>query len=271
MNFIKRYFTRRTLRKHAIPFTIWRQVISQIPLIEARTNKEKARLRLLSTLFLHEKSFTGAHGLEITLEMGITIAAQACLEILYLGLNSFNGWIEIIVYPSTFIVKRNVVDSNGLVHQETNGLSGESWGKGPVILSWGDIQKDSFSLHPGHNIIIHEFAHKLDMLSGRADGQPPLTNDMSLKEWSEALGHAYTVLVSELEHHKHTYINSYAATNPAEFFAVSCEYFFTSPHTLEKHCPIVYQQLKSFFRQDPERIIVKHHDSQKNNLTHINK
>lgn len=270
MNFIKRYFTRRTLHRNAIPFGIWYRVTSQIPLITVRTNKEKARLRLLTILFIHKKSFTGAHKLEITLDMAITIAAQACLEILYLGLNAFDGWNEIIIYPTAFVVKRDVVDDIGLVHHEVNGLSGESWGRGPIILSWEDVKTDSYSLHLGHNIIIHEFAHKLDMLSGRADGQPPLTNDMSLKEWSEALGHAYTTLISQRDHHKHTYINSYAATNPAEFFAVLCEYFFTSPYTLKKHCPIVYQQLKSYFRQDPERIIVKHLDSKKN-LIHLNK
>ncbi|MDQ7073224.1 MAG: zinc-dependent peptidase, partial [Gammaproteobacteria bacterium] len=194
MNYIQRWLTRRTLRKHAIPYTLWHQVTSQLPLVTGRTNKEKARLRLLTTLFIAKKSFTGAHDLEVTLEMAITIASQACLEILYLGLNAFNGWIEIIIYPTAFIVQRDVVDENGIVHQQRNGLSGESWGRGPVILSWQDVQQDSYQLHQGHNIIIHEFAHKLDMLSGRADGQPPLTRDMSLNEWSQVLHNAYTTL-----------------------------------------------------------------------------
>ncbi len=251
LNFLKLYLTKRILRKHAIPFNVWHKVTSQIPLVAARTNKEKARLRMLSTLFIHQKSFTGVDGLEITQDMMITITAQACLEVLYLGLNAFSGWIEIVVYPSAFVVTRDVVDENGLVHKEESGLSGESWGRGPVILSWQDIQKDSYSLHPGHNIVIHEFAHKLDMLSGRADGQPPLTRDMSLKQWSDTLEAAYETLVSAIDHHKHIYINSYAATNPAEFFAVSCEYFFTAPHILERHNPAVYQQLKSYFKQDP--------------------
>jgi len=250
MNLIKRYLTIRILRRHALPYNTWHRVTSKIPLVATRTNKEKARLRLLSTLFLHQKSFTGAHGFEVTLDMGITIAAQACLEILYLGLNAFDGWIEIIIYPSAFLVKRNITDDNGIVHAQTNGLSGESWGRGPVILSWQDVEHDSYNLHQGHNIVIHEFAHKLDMLSGRADGQPPLTNDMSLQEWSNTLGEAHAKLISQIEHHQHSYINSYAATNPAEFFAVSCEYFFTAPHILEKHSPAVYLQLKSYFRQD---------------------
>ncbi len=254
MNFIQRYLTRRTLRKQAIPYKTWQRVTSQLPLVTVRTNKEKARLRLLTTLFIAKKSFTGAHDLEVTLEMAITIASQACLEILYLGLNAFNGWVEIIIYPAAFVVERTIVDENGIVHQQSYGLSGESWGRGPVILSWQDIQQDSYQLHQGHNIIIHEFAHKLDMLSGRADGQPPLTRDMSLTEWSQVLHNAYTTLVNQIDHHKHTYINTYAATNPAEFFAVSCEYFFTAPHILEQHCPNVYQQLKLYFRQDPKQL-----------------
>jgi len=249
MNLLTLYFTKRSLRKHAIPYHVWHRVTSQIPLVAARTNKEKVRLRLLSTLFIQQKSFTGVDGLEITRDMMITIAAQACIEILYLGLNAFSGWIEIVIYPAAFMVKRDVVDENGLVHQQASRLSGESWGSGPVILSWQDVQQDSYSLHPGHNIIIHEFAHKLDMLSGRADGQPPLTSDMSVTEWSDALGNAYTTLVSEIDHHEHSYINKYAATNPAEFFAVSCEYFFTAPHILQQHCPDVYQQLQSYFSQ----------------------
>ncbi|HDY84103.1 hypothetical protein LCGC14_0808840 [marine sediment metagenome] len=250
MNFIKRYLTKRVLRKHPIPFSTWHRITAKIPLIATRTNKEKARLRLLSTLFLHQKSFTGVHDLEVTFDMGVTIAAQACLEILYLGLNAFDGWIEIIIYPSAFVVSRDVTDENGIVHAQSNGLSGESWGRGPVILSWHDVEHDSYQLHPGHNVVIHEFAHKLDMLSGRANGQPPLTRDMSLQDWSDALGEAHAKLISQIEHHQHSYINNYAATNPAEFFAVSCEYFFTAPQLLEKQCPEVYQQLKSYFKQD---------------------
>lgn len=251
MNFIKRYLTKRVIRRHALPFHTWHRITAKIPLIANRTNKEKARLRLLSTLFLYQKSFTGANGLEVTLDMAITIAAQACLEIINLGLNAFDGWIEIIIYPSAFIVDRDMTDESGLVHPQINGLSGESWDRGPVILSWQDVAQDSYHLHQGHNIVIHEFAHKLDMLSGRADGQPPLTNDMSLKEWSDTLGNAHATLIDQIEHYQHSYINSYAATNPAEFFAVSCEYFFTAPEILNMHSPAVYLQLKSYFKQDP--------------------
>jgi Mlc titration factor MtfA (ptsG expression regulator) len=133
--------------------------------------------------------------------MGITIASQACLEILYLGLNACDGWIEIILYTSAFIVNRDITDENGVVHGQANGLSGESCGRGPVILSWQDVEQDSYTLHRGHNVIIHDFAHKLDMLSGRTDGQPPLTRDISLHEWSENLREGHAKLASQIEHH----------------------------------------------------------------------
>ncbi|MCX4186268.1 zinc-dependent peptidase [Methylophaga sp. OBS4] len=254
MNRLQRYLTQRTLRRHAIPFHSWHQVTKQLPLIQARTVRERARLRLLTTLFLHKKSFSGTHGLNITLEMKITIAAQACIEILYLGLDSFDGWVEVIVYPGPFLVRRNVTDASGVVHAEAHGLSGESWSQGPLILSWQDVQRDSYQLHPGHHVVLHEFAHKLDMQSGRANGMPPLHPDMPLSQWTDALSLAWTALHNRIAQQQTAYIDIYAATDPAEFFAVICEYFFTAPAVLQQYCPDVYRQLTAYFRQAPPHI-----------------
>ena len=251
MNIIQRYFVRRTLRKHGIAFTQWHHTTSQLPLVRALSSRQKARLRLLTTLLIKKKAFIGAHDFVISEEMRICIAAQACVPILNIGLNAYNGWLEIIVYPDAFIVSREVMDEYGLVHRERRGLSGESWSRGPVILSWRDVQHDSYTLRPGHNIVIHEFAHKLDMGSGRANGQPPLPPNMPASEWNRALSDAYNTLNQRIEHQQHTYINAYAATNAAEFFAVCCEYFFTAPQILEKHCPQVFQQLQAYFKQTP--------------------
>jgi Mlc titration factor MtfA (ptsG expression regulator) len=205
-----------------------------------------AKVRVLSTLFIHRKTFFGAHNLEVTLEMKIIIAAQACLEILELGIDSFEGWSEIIVYPAAFKVEKEVQDDYGLVSMENNVLSGEAWGQGPVILSWEDVERDSFTLREGHNVVIHEFAHKLDMLNGRANGMPPLHPNMEISEWTKSLSSAYAHLMKRLEHH-HQEINPYAATNPAEFFAVMSEYYFTAPKTLIKHYPKVYRELKAYY------------------------
>jgi hypothetical protein len=207
---------------------------------------EKVRLRVLSTLLIHQKSFFGANELKITLEMKIVIAAQACLEILELGLDSFNGWQEIIVYPTAFKVERETQDEMGLVSTEKNVLSGEAWGQGPVILSWDDVERDSYALREGHNVVIHEFAHKLDMLNGRANGMPPLHPRMRISEWTESLSGAYAHLIERLKHH-HNEINPYAATNPAEFFAVMSEYYFTAPQILIKHYPKVYHELRAYY------------------------
>lgn len=245
-----RWHILRVLREHSIADETWHGISQRLPLLQTLAATERARLRELATLFLHQKDFTGVQGLVIDDEIRITIAAQACLEILELGLDAFAGWVEIVVYPGAFRVTQETLDDAGVVHQQDNSLSGESWSRGPVILSWEDVQQDSFSLRPGHNVVLHEFAHKLDMLNQRANGMPPLHPNMPIKAWTDALSQAYENLHWHLEHHQPA-INAYAATNPAEFFAVICEYFFTAPNILWQHCPDVYQQLKAWFKQDP--------------------
>lgn len=249
MTWFARFRTYRILKKHALPDKLWHETTQQLPLLDWLTASQMARLRVLSTLFIHRKSFFGAQDMEITLEMKIIIAAQACLEILELGIDSFDGWVEIIIYPSAFRTEREVPDENGLMHVEKNVLSGEAWGQGPVILSWNDVEKDSYTLRQGHHVVIHEFAHKLDMLNGRANGMPPLHPNMPIEAWTQALSDAYHHLIQRLKHHHHE-INAYAATNPAEFFAVMSEYYFTDPQALLRYYPDVYQQLKAYYRLD---------------------
>ena len=247
----KRYQTLRILRRHPIPDRDWRNVSDRLPLLAPLTPAERARLRELATLFIHDKTFTGVQGLTVTPEMQITVAAQACLEVLELGLDAFSGWVEIVLYPDAFRINREQQDESGLVSMEESVLSGESWGQGPVILSWQDVKRDSFQLHRGRNVVIHEFAHKLDMLNGRANGMPPLHPEMPIEDWTRALSRAYDTLVRTLERGRPAPINPYAATNPAEFFAVICEYFFTAPELLHRHEPEVYRQLRAYFLQDP--------------------
>ncbi len=222
-----------------------------MPLLAPLTATELARLRELATLFVHTKVFSGVQGLDVDDEMRITVAAQACLPILELGLERYAGWVEIVLYPGAFRVRHETVDQAGVVHAEEHALSGESWGQGPVILSWEEVQLDSFSPHRGRNVVIHEFAHKLDLLNGRANGMPPLHPDMPITAWSEALGEAYHRLLMRLEHGQRPTLDPYAAIDPAEFFAVACECFFSDPLSLHTHCQDVYKQLKRYFRQDP--------------------
>ena len=248
---IKNIYERFILKNNPLPNAEWQRITKKLALLNSLSRKEKKALKKLVILFLHEKTITGVQGLEVTQEIKITIAAQACLAILKLDLDYYDGWVEIVVYPAAFIVNRNQVDESGLVSEGKNSLSGEAWQRGPVILSWHDVLKDSYHLTPGHNIIIHEFSHKLDMLNGRANGMPPLHPSMHRSEWTKSLSDAYGKLVHQVDHQSPSYINQYAATNPAEFFAVTSEYFFTAPDILLTHCPEVYAQLALFYKQKP--------------------
>ncbi len=251
LKWLKNLHVAYTLRRHPIPYDLWKAVTSKASPLHDLSSVEKACLRELATLFLHKKTITGAHELLVTDEMAVTIAAQAALPILELGMDYYSGWIEIILYPGAFQVNHENVDQNGLVSSETRVLSGESWLRGPVILSWKDVEHDLESPRTGHNVVVHEFAHKLDMLNGRANGMPPLHPRMEIEQWTQALSTAFGVLQQQVADQHPTRIDAYAATTPAEYFAVVSEYFFTAPDILKRHCPEVYLQLTQFYRQDP--------------------
>ncbi|MCF6336358.1 MAG: zinc-dependent peptidase [Gammaproteobacteria bacterium] len=251
INWVNRLRVRHTLTQYPIPYELWETVINRASLLHDLSATEEAGLRELATLFLHQKTITGAQGLLVSDEMKVIIAAQAVLLVLELGLDYYNGWVEIILYPSAFRVNHGDVDQNGLVSSDSHNLSGESWLRGPVILSWEDIEYELHTPHSGYNVVVHEFAHKLDMLNGRANGMPPLHPRMEIDQWTRALSGAFEILQQQVAHQHPTRINAYAATTPAEYFAVVSEYFFTAPDVLGKHCPDVYLQLTQFYRQNP--------------------
>ncbi|OZG74749.1 hypothetical protein BTA51_03670 [Hahella sp. CCB-MM4] len=247
---------RYTLSHHPIPHETWHGLMHKADVFRGLTAVERAHLRELSTLFLQRKSFSGVQGLTVSMDMAVAVAAQACLLILKLGLDYYDGWVEIVIYPEAFKVPREVAGNDGLVTHQEHILSGESWSRGPVILSWDTAVEDISGHCSGHNVVIHEFAHKLDMLNGSANGMPPLHSDMVRQQWTTAFSEAFEQLQQQLTHHQHPHINAYAATSPAEFFAVCSEYFFTSPRILHRQFPAVYDQLRMFYRQDPgERLV----------------
>lgn len=211
------------------------------------------RLRNLAAGFLARKHFSGTHGLELTPFMRVQVAAQACILVLELGLELFDGWSEIIVYPGQFAPEREVVDEAGVVHLVNDPMAGEAWLGGPVILSYEDVAMTSSEAErvAGYNVVIHEFAHKLDMLNGRADGFPPLHAGMSSAAWSHAFSSAYEDFCARVDAAEDTAIDPYAAENPAEFFAVLSEVFFELPQVLQQEYPAIYRQLSAFYRQDP--------------------
>lgn len=243
------------LRQHPIPHDLWDDVLKRLPICSHLSAEQQQKLKRLSTLFLYKKTFTGVKGFELDDEKRLIITIQACLPILNLDVSYYDGWIEVVVYPDTFVIYRNTTDNIGLVSDSTVAASGEAWSHGPVILSWTDVHKDSFSPKAGHNVIIHEFCHKLDMLNGRANGMPPLHPSMRRHEWTDSLSAAYHVMLSKISSNQPTAINEYGATNPAEFFAVLSETFFTAPYILKQKCPDVYEQLALFYKQHPSVVL----------------
>lgn len=245
----KEWRRRRILKRLRIPEAAWREAFSHSSLLHGLSNDELVRLRELAILFLHRKSIEGAAGLSLTSAMRLTIALQACLPILNLGLDWYAGWTSVIVYPTGFIPDREYTDDAGVVHRGRHALSGESWLRGPVILSWEDVVPQEASL--GYNLVIHEFAHKLDMLDGDANGLPPLHRGMSVKAWAEALSQAYADFREKVDRGEETTIDPYGAEDPGEFFAVLSELFFANPRAIKESHPAVYRQLSAFYRQDP--------------------
>lgn len=249
------------LKKHPVPYSRWSRV-RQLACIRHLSSVEKARLRILSSVLMQQKVFSGEQGLRLTDEMRLIIAAQACVPILKLGLNHYSGFVQISVYPAAFWVERDERDEIGVIHHKKVLLSGESWSRGPVILSWQDIERDMHHDHEGHNVIIHEFAHKIDMLSRGASGMPPIASNSSAQKWHEVFQHAYHHLQDRMQHHHKTCINAYGATSPTEFFAVVSEYFFTAPQHLKQCYPEVYNELKLFYGQNPARHLLEPADTQ---------
>jgi Mlc titration factor MtfA (ptsG expression regulator) len=240
---------RRLLRRNPIPQPVWHSVTRKLAVLRKLDAVQMAHLRELATWFLHNKSINGAQGLDVTLQMRVTVAAQACFLILNLDIDYFDDWIEVVLYPGAFRVKHGQVDAIGLVHNEANELTGEAWLRGPVILSWDDVIRDSYHAQAGRNVVLHEFAHKLDGRNGVTNGMPPLRRGMNRKRWAEELSGAYDALRQQVVTGESPSINPYAATSPAEFFAVATEYFFTAPVILKSCCPGVHRQLTLFYRQ----------------------
>ena len=250
---LRRIWLQHVMFRSRIPHSLWRESLTSAPVLSRLSQREQRRLRKLTSLFLHEKVITGAGGLMVDSSMRVYIAAQACLLIMNLDLDYFRGWSEVIVYPDSFVIQREEYDDIGVVHETRRTLAGEAWGRGPVILSWSDARPGLRPYGSASNVVLHEFAHKLDMLNGVANGMPPLHNNMVREDWTASLSEAYENLYHQLERHHHTAIDPYAAENPAEFFAVLTEVFFEQPGLLHNLYPQVYGQLSMFYRQDPLR------------------
>ena len=249
---IRRWRERRILAASAIPDALWREALAALPFLAIYTEPELARLRERVVLFLHAKSIVGAHGFEVTPLMRVTIAIQACVLILNLDASYYDGWENIIVYPDEFVTRLEYEDEAGVVHLREEPLAGEAMSGGPVVLSWPDVEASRDWVDTGMNLVIHEFAHKIDMKNGEANGSPPLPPEIPPAAWRKTMSDAYAHFGARVDREgEATEIDPYAADSPAEFFAVLSEVFFAEPALLQAEYPGVYDLFTRFYRQDP--------------------
>ncbi|MBS4017087.1 MAG: zinc-dependent peptidase [Dechloromonas sp.] len=234
-------------RPQPIPEALWQQTMDSLPFFRHLNEDERQALKSLSEAFLAEKEFSTAGGLALSDEICVAIAAQGCLPILKLGLTAYREWVGIIVYPDEFVVRREIADDDGIVHEYDDVLSGEAWEGGPLLVSWRDVQMAGGD----YNVVIHEFAHKLDMLNGDVDGMPALHSGITASEWEGIFQPAYDDFCQRVDDGEETIIDPYASEAPAEFFAVLSECFFGIPKVVDAEYPAVYDLLRRYFRQDP--------------------
>lgn len=202
-------------------------------------------------VFIAEKRFVGCNGLVVTDEMRVVIAFYACLLILNRRDYYYPSLSQILIYPGEFIVDKKLVDDAGVVQHERQILAGESWVQGQVILSWEDVRAGAANPDDSYNVVIHEFAHQLDMESGDANGAPMLDDAEDYESWSNVLGEEFNRLAMQARTRESSLLDHYGATDPAEFFAVISETFFEQPRELAVESPDLYEQLRRFYHVDP--------------------
>jgi Mlc titration factor MtfA (ptsG expression regulator) len=245
-HWLKRAFAPAAIDLPEVPDGTWTRVEARLPFLDYLAPEDRPVLRDMARLFIATRQFHGAREFTLHDDILLEIALQACLPVLKLGLGWYDDWIGVVIYPGDFLVPRRAVDDAGVVHEYREPLIGEAWAGGPVVLSWqpGDRAAD------GINVVIHEFAHKLDMRNGDADGLPPLHKDMNVARWARVWSDAYRGFCADVDAGVETGIDDYAAESPAEFFAVMSECFFEIPDLIQDAWPDLYAQLALFYRQD---------------------
>jgi Mlc titration factor MtfA (ptsG expression regulator) len=246
---------RRRIRSEPFP-AAWLEIVNKnVPYYASLPEEDRRELQGLIQVFLAEKNFEGCGGLELTEEMKVTIAAESCLLLLHRDTDLYPRLITILVYPTAFVTK--VVEPIGgpAVLEGEQIRLGEAWKGGVVVVSWDEVRAKAAGRAFGRNLVLHEFAHQLDMEDGAADGTPVLQGHDRYAEWTRVMGQEYDRLRRDSALGRYTVLDSYGATNPAEFFAVATEAFFEKPGVLQKRHPELYEALKSFYRQDPAELL----------------
>jgi len=245
---------RRKLTSETFP-PGWEEIIRRNVAHYCMLNEEeRARLQALVQVFIAEKYWEGAGGLVLDDEIRVTISAQACLLLLGLAHNYYRNVQTIIVYPSTVVPPPRKPGAFEVVTapiEPGHPILGQAFQQGPVIIIWDAALRGGRHPELGYNVVYHEFAHKLDMLDGAADGTPPLRHRAEYRDWVRICADEYLRLKHDAKSGKHTFLNAYGATNEAEFFAVATEQFFDRPDVMTRHAPELYRVLKEYYRQDP--------------------
>lgn len=248
---LKKWREQRTLKQSAIPDALWREALESLPFLAIYTEEELSRLRDKVVLFLTAKSIVGADQHEVTPLQRTIIALQACVLVLNLDLALYDDFENVVVYPGEFIPGWEYEDEFGVVHKDGSALAGEAMPGGPVMLSWPDVEASADWQASGMNLVIHEFAHKIDMRDGNANGCPPLPPEIDPGAWRTAMQRAFDHFGARVRRGEETQIDPYAAENAGEFFAVLSEVFFAEPALLQHEYPDVYAQFARLYRQDP--------------------
>lgn len=238
----------RKLGRLAVSREQWERAVAPWPVAARYRGEARDRLFDLSLRFLVRKELIGGGGFRFDDSTRLLIATMAVVPVLGLGLDWYDGWYTVIVYEDTFLSPEGDMDEFGVVHGEGQALAGEAWLRGPVLLSWSDVLQASGE--DGYNVVLHELAHKLDMLSDGPNGAPPLHPGMDRKAWHQAFTEGYQAL-EEADRHGEAFMDPYALEDAGEFFAVATESFFESPDYLRQTLPAVYRQLCLFYRQQP--------------------
>jgi Mlc titration factor MtfA (ptsG expression regulator) len=246
-----RKLRRKRLRERPLPFE-WQTILDRnVPYLRRLLPEERRKLEGDIQVFIAEKNFEGCGGLEITDEIRVTIAAQACILLLNLSHDYYSNLTSIVVYPSSYLVPIQTVLPGGAIWEVDEAREGEAWKYGTVVLSWDGVRHRAAGMDDGHNVVFHEFAHLLDQEDGEAGGTPILPSRRRYASWARILGDEYEALLDSIHQHQPTLIDQYGAKGPAEFFAVVTECFFEKPVELREEHPELYEEMKAFYRQDP--------------------
>lgn len=248
---------RRRVGPRVIPEPLWQATLAHYPFLAQRPEAERLRLRELAAQFLAGKEFHGAHGFVITDEIAMAIAAQAVLPVLHLGLRWYDDFVGIVVHPAQALAHRTSTDEAGVVHHWDEVLAGEAMDRGPVMLSWSDVAQGGATAHSGYNVVIHEFAHKIDLRDGAPDGCPPLRSGAARAAWLQVIDPQYQhfreqVIVAERFGGPQPWLDGYGATDIGEFFAVACEAYFVNRERFTLEFPALVELFDPFF-QPPAR------------------